>query len=138
MFIKVLNEDGNLVGLNTKCIKELYVDMLVFDKDTISFNSVFIDKDNKEFNGLGVISDMNLQLLYLFKEEEDMRIKAQEYFTYRLIDNLHNYGYFNNIDEQLLREIINNCEYEKYEEEERIRAIYSEHQRERAYARLRR
>lgn len=138
MFIKVLNEDGNLVGLNTKCIKELYVDMSVFNEDTISFNSVFIDKDNKEFNGLGVISDMNLQLLYLFKEEEDMRIKAQEYFTCRLIDNLRTYGYFNNIDEQLLREIINNCEYEKYEEEERIKAIYSEYQRERAYARLRR
>lgn len=137
MFIKVLNKDGNLVGLNTEHIKEFYVDMLIFDKDTISFNSVFFDKDNKEFNGLGVVSDMNSQLLYMFKEE-GMKVKAQEYFTQHLIDNLHRYRTFDNIDEQLLSEIIKSCEYEKYEEEERIKAIYSEYQRERAYTRLRR
>lgn len=115
MFIKVLNEEGNLVGLNVECIKELYIDMKAFDEEMFSYNSVFIDKDNREFNGPGVISSMNWQLLYLFEKEEDMRMKAQEYFTEHLVDNIYRCGAFNNIDEQLLEEIIRHAEYKKEE-----------------------
>lgn len=122
MFIKVLNEDGNLTGLNTEYIKELYVDMIYFDEEMISYNSVFIDKDNKEFNGLGVVSSVSWQLLFLFGKEEDMRMKAQEYFTEQLINNLYRYGTFNNIDEQLLKEII---EYAEYKKEECMREFYA-------------
>lgn len=50
MLVKVLNEDGALVGLNTQYVKTYSIDIIEDDERHLTFKAIFEDEDGKTYN----------------------------------------------------------------------------------------